>query len=51
MAIVELTPGANKQAERLPSVILERVRKLIRRLRDWPAISGAKPLSGNLVGC
>ena len=50
MATVELTPDADKQAEELPAVILERVRKLIGRLELWPAVSGAKPLSGNLAG-
>jgi mRNA interferase RelE/StbE len=50
MAGVELTPEANRQAERLPPVILERIRRLIRRLEQWPAVSGAKPLSGNLAG-
>lgn len=50
MATVELTPEADKQAQRLPNVILERVRNLIRRLEAWPAVSGAKPLSGDLAG-
>jgi hypothetical protein len=50
MATVELTHAANEQAERLPSVILERVRKLIDRLEHWPAVSGAKALSGDLAG-
>ena len=48
MVTVELTPEADKQAERLPSVILERVRKLIRRLERWPVVSGVKALSGDL---
>ncbi len=50
MATVELTPDANEQAERLPAVILERVRKMIGRLEHWPAVSGVKPLSGDLAG-
>ncbi|HEV3259367.1 MAG TPA: type II toxin-antitoxin system RelE/ParE family toxin [Gemmataceae bacterium] len=50
MATVELTPAADKQAERLPSVILERVRKLIGRLEHWPTVSGVKALSGDLAG-
>jgi mRNA interferase RelE/StbE len=50
MATVELTPEADKQAERLPSVILERVRKLIGRLERWPVVSGVKALSGDLAG-
>jgi mRNA interferase RelE/StbE len=50
MAAVVLTREAEKQAERLPEVILERVRKLLRRLARWPEVSGAKPLSGDLAG-
>jgi mRNA interferase RelE/StbE len=50
MATVEWTPEALQQAERLPPVILERVRKLILRLEKWPDVSGAKPLSANLAG-
>jgi mRNA interferase RelE/StbE len=41
---------AEKQSRRLPLTILERIRKLIERLRRWPAVSGAKPLAGNLAG-
>lgn len=50
MAAVVLTREAEKQAERLPEVVLERVRKLLRRLGRWPEVSGAKPLSGDLAG-
>lgn len=50
MATVVLTPEAEKQAERLPEVIVQRVRKLLRRLQDWPNVSGVKALSGNLAG-
>lgn len=50
MATVELTPEADKQARRLPPGILERVRKLVDRLKRWPEVSGVKPLSGNLAG-
>jgi mRNA-degrading endonuclease RelE of RelBE toxin-antitoxin system len=50
MATVELTHEANKQAQRLPAAILERVRKLIGRLERWPTVSGVKALSGNLAG-
>ena len=42
--------SCSQQAERLPAVILERVRKLIGRLQQWPDVSGAKPLTGNLAG-
>jgi mRNA-degrading endonuclease RelE of RelBE toxin-antitoxin system len=50
MATVELTPEAARQAERLPKAIHDRVLALAERLEKWPAVSGAKPLSGNLAG-
>lgn len=50
MAFVELTPAAAAQAERLPKKIHDRVLALASRLGDWPAVSGAKALSGNLAG-
>jgi mRNA-degrading endonuclease RelE of RelBE toxin-antitoxin system len=50
MAVVVLTFDARRQAERLPMPIFGRVSKMIERLRDWPKVSGAKPLSGNLAG-
>jgi mRNA-degrading endonuclease RelE of RelBE toxin-antitoxin system len=50
MAIVTITPEAFRQAERLPVVIRTRVRRLVLRLANWPEVSGAKPLSGNLAG-
>ncbi len=50
MADVLLTPTAQEQFDALPSLVKERMRKLFRRLSDWPAVSGAKPLSGNLAG-
>ena len=30
--------------------IFVRMAKLVERLRQWPAVSGAKPLSGRLAG-
>lgn len=50
MAEVVLTFKARRQAEKLPMPIFGRVSKMIERLRDWPELSGAKPLSGNLAG-
>jgi mRNA interferase RelE/StbE len=50
MAAVELTPEATRQVERLPKVIHGRVLGLLDRLTKWPAVSGAKPLTGNLAG-
>lgn len=50
MMQVELMPQAAAEMERLPNVIHARVRNLLGRLAKWPAVSGAKPLRGNLAG-
>lgn len=50
MASVLLTPKAQEEFDALPAVVKERMRRLFRRLANWPAVSGAKPLSGNLAG-
>jgi mRNA-degrading endonuclease RelE of RelBE toxin-antitoxin system len=50
MATVTITPEALRQAERLPATIRGRLRRLTLRLANWPEVSGAKPLSGNLAG-
>lgn len=50
MANVKVSPAALKQLAKLPRVIRERIGKLFERLEAWPAVSGAKPLSGNLAG-
>lgn len=50
MADVLLTPKAQEQFDGLPAVVKERMRTLFRRLARWPAVSGAKPLSGTLAG-
>jgi mRNA-degrading endonuclease RelE of RelBE toxin-antitoxin system len=50
MALVVLTSEARRQAENLPMPIFGRMTKLVERLRDWPRVSGAKPLSGRLAG-
>lgn len=47
---VELTPQAAAELEALPNVIHARVRDVLARLRNWPAVSGAKPLRGRLTG-
>ena len=49
MATVELTPEANKQKERLPKKPKEQVRKMLKRLENWPTVSGVKRLAGNLA--
>jgi len=45
-----MTPTAQEEFHALPSVILIRVRKILFRLTRWPAVSGAKPLRGELAG-
>lgn len=50
MPTVKLTPEAAEQAERLPEAIHRRVVKLMKRLENWPAVSGVKRLTGNLAG-
>jgi mRNA-degrading endonuclease RelE of RelBE toxin-antitoxin system len=50
MAVVILTPDARRQAENLPVPIFSRMTNLVERLREWPGVSGAKPLSGRLAG-
>ncbi|MEX2139965.1 MAG: type II toxin-antitoxin system RelE/ParE family toxin [Pirellulales bacterium] len=50
MAIVLVTPEAQKQFDGLPVVIQTRVEKVFGRLERWPEVSGAKPLAGDLAG-
>jgi addiction module RelE/StbE family toxin len=47
---VELTPQAARQLEELPRVIRARATGVLQRLERRPAVSGAKPLTGNLAG-
>jgi len=50
MAKVTLTREAAEDLEDLPLVIHSRVLSLLERLEKWPAVSGAKPLTGPLAG-
>ncbi len=50
MVTVRVTPQALDQIDRLPAEIVARVERLFVRLAKWPAVSGAKPLSGPLAG-
>lgn len=50
MATVTFTPEASEQAEALPRTIRVRLLALVERLEKWPSVSGAKRLTGNLVG-
>jgi len=50
MTKVTLTREAADGLEDLPLVIHSRVLSLLERLTDWPAVSGAKPLTARLAG-
>lgn len=50
MADVRLTPDAAMQLEAVREPIHTRVLRILERLQDWPNVSGAKPLSGDLAG-
>jgi mRNA interferase RelE/StbE len=47
---VLITPTALDELEALHEPILSRVNKAMERLADWPNVSGAKPLRGQLKG-
>ena len=47
---VLVTLDAFEQLEALPNTIRRRIRTILGRLRRWPAVSGAKPLAGELAG-
>ena len=50
MAKVALTREAAEGLEDVPLVIHSRVVSLLERLTKWPAVSGAKALTGPLAG-
>ena len=50
MPAIVYAAGLWDQIERLPLPIKIRVLRLVERLKDWPAVSGAKPLRGSLAG-
>lgn len=50
MAEVVLTPEAARQLDALANPIHGRMLRLLIRLEQWPEVSGAKPLSGDLAG-
>lgn len=50
MAEVRLTSDAVEQLEVLSNPLHARILKLLARLEDWPRVSGAKPLRGDLTG-
>jgi mRNA interferase RelE/StbE len=50
MVTVDLKPAAADQLEQLTNPIHARVLRILARLENWPQVSGAKPLSGQLAG-
>lgn len=50
MPTVTFEPEAFEQYNRLPERIKARVIKILARLEEWPDVSGAKPLRGELTG-
>ena len=50
MARVTYERAAVEQLSGLPNVVLARLEGIVRRLENWPAVSGAKPLRGDLAG-
>ena len=50
MATVTYEREAVEQLAGLPNVVLARLANIARRLENWPDVSGAKPLRGDLAG-
>ena len=50
MATVTYEREAVEQLGELPNVVLARMERIVKRLENWPAVSGAKPLRGDLAG-
>lgn len=49
-ARVEITPQALEQADSLTEPVYSRVLGIVERLKDWPAVSGTKPLRHAMAG-
>ncbi len=49
-ATVTITPAAKVELESAPLVIRNRINAGFERLGKWPAVSGVKPLRGDLQG-
>ncbi len=47
---VVVTATALEEFTQVPRTIQARILQLVGRLKNWPNVSGAKPLSGNLAG-
>ncbi len=47
---VTITPAAKTELESVPLIIRNRITGVFDRLARWPAVSGVKPLRGDLHG-
>jgi len=47
---VTITPAAAREFDQLPPTIQGRMIRVFERLKNFPAVSGAKPLRGELAG-
>jgi mRNA interferase RelE/StbE len=50
MATVNYELDAAKQLQTLPLAIRSRIGRIAERLEEWPNVSGARPLRGELAG-
>lgn len=50
MTVVVYDRDAVRQLAALPTSIKRRIASIVMRLERWPAVSGAKPLRGQLAG-
>lgn len=50
MATVVMSPQAQQEAAGLPKPIRARLYRVVERLQNWPDVSGARPLRGDLAG-
>jgi mRNA-degrading endonuclease RelE of RelBE toxin-antitoxin system len=48
--MIRFAPIAKKELDDLPRSMRARMEDLVDRLEKWPAVSGAKPLRGDLAG-
>jgi mRNA interferase RelE/StbE len=49
-ANVLITIEAIKELEHVPRPIQRRIHEIVARLAEWPEVSGAKPMRGDLAG-
>jgi mRNA-degrading endonuclease RelE of RelBE toxin-antitoxin system len=47
---VLITPGAQREFDKLPTLVKTRLLKVFERLKQWPRVAGAKALKGPHAG-